>query len=124
FQKIPVALIAEDDESNRFYLESILTKLAIKVILVPNGKEAVNQCREHPEISLILMDLKMPVMDGFEATGAIRSFWKYVPIIAITAFAMSDDKKRALDAGCDDYLPKPVNKEDLIEKLKRYGLAL
>ena len=98
--------------------------MAIKVILVPNGKEAVNQCREHPEISLILMDLKMPVMDGFEATGAIRSFWKYVPIIAITAFAMSDDKKRALDAGCDDYLPKPVNKEDLIEKLKRYGLAL
>lgn len=124
FQKTPVVLIAEDDESNRFYLESILTKLAIKVILVTNGKEAVNQCRAHPEISLILMDLKMPVMDGFEATGAIRSFWKYIPIIAITAFAMSDDKKRALDAGCDDYLPKPVNREDLIEKLKRYGLAV
>jgi CheY-like chemotaxis protein len=117
-------LIAEDDESNRFYLEKILTTGSIMVFSAINGKKAVEQCRAHPEISLVLMDLKMPVMDGFEATRAIRSFRKDLPIIAITAFAMSGEKKRVLEAGCDDYLSKPVSSNALLGKLKRYGLVV
>ncbi len=120
----PVILIAEDDESNRFYLEKILTSGSVKVFSATNGKEAVEQCRAHPEISLVLMDLKMPVMDGFEATCEIKTFCKDLPIIALTAFAMSGDKKRALEAGCNDYLSKPVTREVLFDKLKKYGVSV
>lgn len=119
-----VVLIAEDDESNRFYLEKILKTGSVRVFLAKDGKEAVEQCRTHPEISLVFMDLKMPVMDGYEATRAIRSFRKDLPIIALTAFAMSGDKKRALEAGCDDYLSKPVSREVLLDKLKKSGVKI
>lgn len=120
----PVILIAEDDESNRFYLEKILTKINVKVLSATDGIEAMEQCRAHPEISLVLMDLKMPVMDGFEATHEIKIFRKDLPIIALTAFAMSGDKKRALEAGCNDYLSKPVTRAVLFDKLKKYGVRV
>jgi PAS domain S-box-containing protein len=120
----PVILIAEDDESNRFYLEKILTKRNVKVLSATDGIEAMEQCRAHPEISLVLMDLKMPVMDGFEATHEIKIFRKDLPIIALTAFAMSGDKKRALEAGCNDYLSKPVTRAVLFDKLKKYGVRV
>ena len=79
---------------------------------------------EHPEISLVLMDLKMPVMDGFEATQKIKSFRKDLPVIAITAFAMSGDEKRILEAGCDDYIAKPIKRETLRKKLTTQGIIL
>lgn len=120
----PVILIAEDDESNYLYLEALLRKASVKILLAPNGKAAVELCQAHPEISLILMDIKMPVMDGLEATREIKSFRKDIPIIAVTAFAMSGDETKALNAGCDDYLAKPVKKEILLERLKRYGVVL
>jgi len=119
-QKNPVVLIAEDDENNLYLLESILGKYEIAILSAVNGKEAVDQCREHPEISLVLMDLKMPVMDGLEATQEIKLFRKDLPVIAITAFAMRGDEKKALEAGCDDYLAKPLNKASLLEKLKLF----
>jgi len=121
-QERPVLLIAEDEESNLFYLETLLRKASITIFSAVNGKEAVDQCRKHPEISLVLMDIKMPVMDGFEATREIKSFRKDIPVIAITAFAMMGDEKKALEAGCDDYLTKPVSKDVLLMKLKRYGI--
>jgi CheY-like chemotaxis protein len=68
------------------------------------------------------MDLKMPVMNGFEATGVIKTLLPNLPVIAITAYALSGDKKRALDAGCNDYLSKPISKEALSEKLKQFGV--
>jgi PAS domain S-box-containing protein len=120
----PVILIAADDESNRFYLKKILTKVSVMVLSATDGKEAMEQCHAHPEISLVLMDLKMPVMDGFEATREIKSFRKDLPIIALTAFAMNGDKKRALEAGCDDYLSKPVSREVFLDKLKKYGVKV
>ncbi len=120
----PVILIAEDDESNLFYLQAILMKMNIALIPASNGKEAVEKCHNHPEISLVLMDLKMPVKDGFDATREIKSFRKNIPVIAITAFAMNDDKKKAAEAGCDDYLFKPVNREALSDKLKKYGIMI
>ena len=118
----PVILIAEDDESNVLYLEALLRKTGIKLLIAVNGEEAVNFCKDHPEISLVLMDIKMPVMDGMEATRKIKSFRKNLPVIAVTAYAMSGDEKRFHEAGCTDYLPKPIKKEDLMTKLKRYGL--
>ena len=92
--------------------------------MAKNGKEAVEQCYEHPEISLVLMDLKMPVMDGLEATRKIKSFRKDLPIIAITAYAMSGDEKIALEAGCSDYITKPFEQDVLLSKLIKFGLTV
>ena len=117
-----VVLVAEDDDSNLFLLESILGKSGISMISAFNGQEAIDCCRSHPEISLVLMDMKMPVMDGMEATRVIKSFRADLPIVAITAFAMSGDEKMILEAGCDKYLPKPVQKDKLISILKSYGI--
>ena len=120
----PVILIAEDDEANLFYLETILKKKYISVISAINGKEAVDKCREHPEISVILMDIKMPVMNGLQAASEIKKFHKELTIIACTAFGMSGDEKSALQAGCDDYLTKPLSSTALLGKLKKYGVIV
>ena len=85
-----------------------------------NGKEAVEICKTNPDISIVLMDIKMPVMDGLEATALIKLFRKDLPIIAVTAYAMAEDEKIALDAGFDDYLPKPFTYSRLIEKVQKY----
>jgi ligand-binding sensor domain-containing protein/signal transduction histidine kinase/CheY-like chemotaxis protein len=118
----PVILVAEDDEPNYLYLEMILKKAHLTLLWAKDGQQAVDHCRHHPEISLVLMDLKMPGMDGFQATREIKSFRKALPVIAITAFAMSGDEKRALEAGCNDYIVKPVNTKVLKNKLKKYGV--
>ncbi len=123
-QSNPVVLVAEDDMSNVQFIEAVLRKTAVTLLVANNGQEAVEQCHAHPEISLVLMDIKMPVMDGLEATREIKSFRKDLPIIAITAFAMNGDETRASEAGCDDYLAKPVSMELLFEKLKQYGIPL
>lgn len=120
----PVILIAEDDEPNLLFLQTILTKTGGSLLLASNGKEAVEHCRNHPEVSLVLMDLKMPVMDGYEATKEIKSFRKGLPVIAITAFAMTGDKKIALEAGCDDFIAKPVDREELRNKLETFGIRV
>ena len=120
----PVILIAEDDESNLFYLQTILKKKHVSLISAINGKQAVELCREHPEISLVLMDIKMPVMNGLQATSEIKTFRRELTIIACTAFGMSGDEKNALNAGCDDYLTKPISRSTLIGKLKKYGVMV
>jgi PAS domain S-box-containing protein len=120
----PILLIAEDDESNFFVLEVVIKKTTgAKVIRASNGLEAVDFCRENPAISLVLMDIKMPVMDGLEATKEIKAFRPDLPIIAITAYAMSGDEQKALNAGCDDYLAKPVSMKALVAKLENFGLT-
>ncbi len=118
----PAILIAEDDESNMTYFNVILKDAGLTIIPAINGKEAVECCHDHPEISLVLMDMKMPVMDGMEATREIKKIRKDISIIAVTAFTLSGDEKRARDAGCDDYLSKPVDKTVLFAKLKKYGI--
>ena len=112
-------LIAEDDESNSAYLGMLLGKNSFDYLMASNGKEAIEKCRSHPEISLVLMDLKMPVLNGLEATRKIKEFRKNLPIIGLTAYAMTGDKEKALEAGCDEYLTKPVNSGLLISMIKK-----
>lgn len=116
----PLILIVEDVESNYLYLNAVLTKLSATIEWVKNGLEAVNFAKEHPEIDIILMDLQMPEMNGYDATREIKKIYPKMTIIAQTAFAMSDDRSRALEAGCDDYLAKPIRSKDLLETVNKY----
>lgn len=116
-------LIAEDDEINFFYFKTLLSHDKVEILHAEDGIEAVELCKENPEIELVLMDLKMVDMDGFEATRQIKSFRPELPVIAITAYSETEDKRKALLAGCDEFLTKPVKKEFLIKKLEEFGLS-
>lgn len=105
-------LVAEDEESNFILLNEMLEKTGAQVHWARNGKEAVEKCI--PSIDLVLMDVKMPEMDGYDATMRIRKFNENVPIIALTAYAMAGERERSLTAGCDDYIAKPVSFQTLI----------
>ena len=112
-------LIAEDDDINFLLLSKILLDKQAFVERVFNGKQAVEYCRKH-EPDLVLMDMKMPRMDGFEATQEIRSFNQRVPIIAQTAFALESEKRKCLEAGCSDYISKPINQCVLLNLVDKY----
>ncbi len=85
-----------------------------------NGEETIKKLKDQPTIALILMDIKMPGIDGFETTRRIREFNKTIPIIAQTAFAFTGDKERALEAGCNDYISKPINIQVLVKIINHY----
>jgi PAS domain S-box-containing protein len=116
----PLILIAEDDESNYDYLAIVIKLSGYNHIHAANGKEAVDLCRQNPEISLVLMDIKMPVMNGDEATRQIRTFLPELPIIAATAHAQTGDEQRFREAGCNDYISKPINKDKLLAIIRKY----
>ena len=106
-----VVLITEDEEVNFFYLKTLLQKADAKVIRAKNGKEAVDIISKHQGgIDLILMDLNMPVMDGYEAMRIIKAEHPSIPIIAQTAYTMNNDRHRCLEAGFNDYIAKPINR--------------
>jgi PAS domain S-box-containing protein len=110
-------LIAEDEDSNYLLLEILLSGLNIQLIRAINGVEAVDSCK-NDHIDMVLMDIKMPVMDGYEATMQIRDFMPDLPIIAQTAYTTDADKNRALACGCSDFISKPFKREVLIAKIK------
>jgi len=109
-------LIAEDIYSNYYLMESILQDTGANLTWAKNGLEAIEEV-EQKEFDMVLMDLKMPKMNGMEAASAIKEKKKNVPILAVTAFALSLDEEKALNAGCDGYIAKPVTKDDLIRKI-------
>lgn len=113
-------LIVEDDENSEIYISLIVDAFSDEVLIARNGEEAIELCRNNPRIDLILMDVKMPLMNGYEATRMIRQFNKEVIIIAQTAFAFSGDKNKAIAAGCNDYITKPINKDELREMIKKH----
>ncbi len=113
-------LVAEDDEVSFIFLTKLLAGKNLKFIHARNGKEAVDFCQSNPKISLVMMDIKMPVMDGYEATRIIKSFRPDLPIIAVTAFAFAEDRDKALAAGCDEYISKPLNRNKIIELISRF----
>jgi PAS domain S-box-containing protein len=116
----PVVLIAEDNEYNYLLLHSYLTRNNFTTLRAKNGKEAVEICQNNLSIKLILMDIKMPIMDGIQATEKIKSFRPELPIIAQTAYAMSDDREKLLAAGCDDYIAKPIDREELFTIIYKF----
>jgi PAS domain S-box-containing protein len=116
----PLILLAEDDQTSIVVLEWMLVSENFRVVKATTGREAVDSFRSIPEISLILMDLKMPDMNGFEATSEIRKTDPDIPVIAQTAYAQAGDKQKAIEAGCTDYIAKPIRKTDLIRMINKY----
>ena len=115
-------LIVEDDEGSALFLEMAVSIFSREVIKVTTGIDAIEACRKNPDIDLVLMDIKMPGMDGHEATRQIRQFNSGVVIIAQTAYAMIGDRGKAIESGCNDYITKPINKNKLADVMKKYFL--
>ena len=113
-------LVAEDDESSEKLLSEIIKKYCKEEIRVKSGIDAVETCRSNPDIDLILMDIQLPDMNGYEATREIRKFNKSVLIIAQTAYALTGDRELTLKAGCNDYISKPIDKRLLNEMIQKY----
>ena len=116
-------LVAEDEEINFLFIKTLLQigfNSNINVIRAANGEEAINACAKHPDIDIVLMDIKMPVMNGLEATKKIKLSYPNLPIIAVTAYSTESDKIQALSFGCDAFISKPINKAELFQVIKKY----
>jgi len=115
-------LIVEDDYSSVFYLKEILKDTHVNLEITGDGESAVEMCRSNPLINLVLMDIQLPVMDGLEATKLIKKMRPNLPVIAQTAYAMPYDLENCLKAGCDDYITKPIDMQELLEKISKFLL--
>jgi len=113
-------MVVEDDYASYLFLKSILEPKGFKVLRTSNGAEAVNSIMENNDIALILMDIKMPLLSGLDATRKIREFNKTVPIIAQTGYALAGDRELAIEAGCTDYISKPIDAGQLLNMLFNY----
>lgn len=113
-------VVADDLDTNYRLLSEILSPTEAKVIWKKDGEEVVSYCRENPNVDLILMDIQMPKLDGYEATRIIKEINPEIVIIAQTAYAMPNDNLKCIEAGCNDYIPKPINMELLYEKIDSY----
>jgi CheY-like chemotaxis protein len=113
-------LIAEDEETNYFYLETVLKRTGATLFRAKNGDEAVKVAEDQPDLNLILMDIKMPDLNGLDATRLIRKFNPTIPIIAQTAYALVGEKNKCLSAGCNDYISKPINRESLLKMITSF----
>lgn len=113
-------LIVEDVDTNYFYLSSLLQKHNCRIIRATNGQKAIDICRDDKSIDLVLMDIELPVLNGYEATREIKKIRPELPVVAQTAFAMMGERERSKEAGCNDYIAKPIRKEELMGILKRY----
>lgn len=109
-------LVVDDNELNYIYLEALLLPLGFQVLWAKDGEDAIFMALNEP-VDIVLMDLKMPNIDGYEATKIIKSKLPELPIIAQTACALTDERDRAIHAGCDDYLTKPIKKEIFLQKV-------
>lgn len=113
-------LVAEDDDINYLVVEQTLKTENIELIRAVNGKEAVEICRLNSKIDLVLLDLKMPVMDGMEAMKLIKEFRPYLPFVALSAYAFDSDRKNAMEQGCVNYISKPYSKDGLLGVLRKH----
>ncbi len=116
------ALLVDDDARNIFALSSVLERRGMRILSATTGKEAVELVESDPAIAIVLMDIMMPEMDGYETTRSIRRnpAYRRLPIIALTAKAMKGDREKCLEAGASDYLAKPVNTEQLLSALRMW----
>ncbi|HNR19738.1 MAG TPA: response regulator [Bacteroidia bacterium] len=113
-------LMADDDMRNIYALTTVLENEGVNIICAYDGKEAIEKLEKNPQIDLVLMDIMMPVMDGYQAMSEIRKNDKYkkLPLLAVTAKAMEGEKEKCSKSGASDYIPKPINQEQLISKIK------
>ncbi len=115
-----VILVVDDVKSIYQYLKAILRKTNVRLIWAKDGQEAIDICKENKNISLVLMDIQMPVLNGLEATRLIKQFRKELPVIAQTAYALKGDREMSLNAGCDDYITKPIDTKVLFTTIEKY----
>jgi CheY-like chemotaxis protein len=113
-------LIVEDEPLNLFMLKEFLRPSGIRIIHAGTGEDAVSLYHENKDVDVILMDIRIPGMNGYTATREIRKSSKKIPIIAQTAYAMQEDRKKCLEAGCNDFLSKPLNKELLLLSISKF----
>ncbi len=113
-------LVVDDEPVNRLYFNALFKPLNYNIIEGENGKVAVDLFRDNPEIDLVIMDIKMPVMTGVEATRIIKDLDPEVPLIVVSAMTMANEGLEAIEAGADRYMSKPVKREDLLSVVKRY----
>jgi CheY-like chemotaxis protein len=115
-------LLVDDDARNVFALSSVLERRGMNVVTATTGREAIESLESTPDVSIVLMDIMMPEMDGYQTMQAIREQpnWRRLPIIALTAKAMKGDREKCLQAGASDYLAKPVNTEQLLAALRMW----
>jgi len=114
-------LIVEDEIMNYLYLEEALRETSAEVIWCKNGQEAVEKVvAEKNLFDVILMDVKMPLMNGYEATKIIKKYKPEIPIIIQTAYAMQNEKQKGYDAGCDEYLEKPIKQDRLLSAIHKF----
>ncbi len=113
-------LVAEDDDINYVYMERLLSKTNARLIRAANGQEAVDLCKSTQKVDLILMDINMPFLNGLEATKIIKSSRPDIPIIAVTAYSLSGDRETCIASGCNDYIPKPIRRDELFSKLHQF----
>jgi PAS domain S-box-containing protein len=113
-------LVVEDVDTNYFYISSLLLKLNVKIQRAEDGAIAIEMVKNDPSINLVLMDIELPVMDGYTATREIKKIRPGLPVIAQTAFAMMGEREKSLEAGCDDYIAKPIRKEILLEVISKF----
>ena len=114
-------LVAEDEEYNMMYINELFSSTNFNIIEANNGKKALELAQNNPEIQLVLMDIKMPVMDGNEAMKQIKKLRPSLPVIALSAFAMESDKTRALGLGFDAYLTKPLDRKLLFQLIEKFS---
>lgn len=110
-------LIAEDVNDNFLFLKTYLRKTKINVLWAKDGREAIDMCAKNNDIDIVLMDIRMPNVDGYEATAEIKKMKPNMPVIAQTAYALNSDYQKAFDSGCNDYITKPILGASLLEKM-------
>ncbi|MDA3852726.1 MAG: response regulator [Bacteroidales bacterium] len=111
--------MVEDDEMSDLLISIMFEEISRQTLHATNGADAIELCRLNPDIDLIMMDIKMPGINGYEATREIRKFNKKVSIIAQTAFGLSGDREKAIEAGCNDYIKKPIVMDKLYSLIRK-----
>ena len=118
--KDKLIFIVEDNYASFLLFENYLINTGAKILQTKNGKEAVEICKSNPNIDLVLMDIELPGMNGYQATELIKKYRKDLPVISQTAYGMAEDAFKSIKAGCDDHLVKPISKETLLSVMSKY----
>lgn len=113
-------MIVEDDISSIFYLKEILKETGADLLIAEDGERAIRFCTENPEIDIVLMDIQLPILNGYETTRQIKTNSPHLPVIAQTAYALPEERNRCLAAGCDDYISKPINPFEILAMIQKF----